>query len=134
MYERPLLVLACVVLLAGCGGEPEAERFDVKGTVTFDGQPVAYGTMTFIPKQGDRGGASGNATIENGSFDTSKRGEGVIGGLHRVIVSGFDGKADPDAELPHGQPLFADYETEQEFPAVGEVEVHEVNFDVPNPE
>ena len=42
--------LLCLVLAAGCGGpDPRSRSFEVTGTVTLDGQPVAAGKMTLIP-------------------------------------------------------------------------------------
>lgn len=65
--------------------------------------------------QGNRGPA-GYATIENGRYNTARSGRGVVGGPHRVIISGFDGMADPSGELPHGAPLFPDYHTTSDLP------------------
>jgi hypothetical protein len=60
----PALVL---VLLAGCGGGNTAT---LTGEVTYDGQPVAEGYVTFLPADGQgpaAGGriANGRYTVEN---------------------------------------------------------------------
>lgn len=41
------LAVLCVVLLSGCGKESR-----VTGEVTYDGAPVAKGTITFLPADG----------------------------------------------------------------------------------
>ncbi len=61
-----LLGLTCTtaVLLAGCGGEPSTA--EVSGTVTFDGQPLAEGQISFVPVAG--GGKGGGGAITGGSY------------------------------------------------------------------
>jgi hypothetical protein len=48
--------------LMGCGDD----KGTVQGTVTFDGQPVADGTVTFVKSEG--GVAREGAVIKDGSF------------------------------------------------------------------
>lgn len=65
-----MLRIASAALLAltlGCGGgEP---RGDVDGTVTFDGQPVAAGMVSFEPV--DATGPARNVPIRDGSYRAS---------------------------------------------------------------
>ncbi len=106
-----------LLLAAGCG-RGGVERYDVSGTVTFDGQPVPLGQIMFQPdgSKGNRGPA-GVAKIENGHFDTSPTDKGTVGGPHVVIISGYDGKnIDIDAEMPAGSSLFPDYRTTADLP------------------
>ena len=49
--SAPLLLLL-MVLVAGCGPSGP-QRYPVSGTVTFDGQPVADGFITFTPEGDD---------------------------------------------------------------------------------
>jgi hypothetical protein len=59
------LVIACV-LLAGCEGSKFA---DVAGTVTLDGEPIADGSITFIPSDGQTPTAGGK--IKDGKYAAS---------------------------------------------------------------
>lgn len=122
----PLVILPMV----GCGdGAAGVPRYDVAGTVTFNGQPVPQGTIQFRPdaSQGNSGPA-GDAEIVDGRYDTASVGNGTVGGPHEVIITGFDGKADPDQELPLGMPLFSDYSTKADMPKTAG---GTVDFEVP---
>jgi len=119
---------AVIVLAAGCGGGEEGPpRFNIAGTVTHKGNPVPHGFIQFRP-DGSKGnsGPAGSATIVDGKFDTSTSGQGTIGGPHNVVVSGFDGQADLDNELPFGKQLFADHKSELDLPK----EAHQFDFKV----
>lgn len=127
----PIVVLVTVVLplLGGCGGQgDDVVRFDVAGTVSHGGQPVPAGYVQFMPDstQGNSG-PSGGAPIEGGKFDTSLSGQGVVGGAYVVRVSGYDGIAKPENELPFGMPLFPEYSTKVVFPK----STHKIDFNVP---
>lgn len=110
------LVLFSVLAVTGCG-DSDKRAHHVKGKVTFGGNPVAAGSVQFIPAKGNSG-PSGYAEIVNGEFDTSKSGnKGTVGGKHMVVIQAFDGKADPQAELPMGKRLREEYRTIYEIPA-----------------
>ena len=105
-----LLALSAVILAAGCGtGGPREHH--VSGQVTFRDNPVPAGVIRFLPDtaQGNQGPA-GYAPIENGRYDTARSGRGTVGGPHTVVISGYDGQADPSQERPHGAPLFREYQ------------------------
>ena len=118
-------------LLAGCGGKTNdgPARFQVSGEVTYDGQPVPKGDIFFEP-DGSKGnsGPQSRATIQDGQFETEP-GKGMIGGPHKVRITGTDGKpANVEGEeLPGGLPLFPPYETQIDFPQ----EDTEQSFNVP---
>jgi hypothetical protein len=57
--RRALLPLAGVFLLA-CGCGPGDNTAEVSGTVTYDGVPVANGSITFTPADGLSPTAGGN--------------------------------------------------------------------------
>lgn len=107
-----------VALLTGCGGSEGPERFDVAGEVTFDGQPVPAGDVTFEPDptQGNEG-PQGFALIRDGRYDTaSESGRGVIGGPHTVRVTGWEEVPAPPDPDNYGAPptvpaLFPEYTT-----------------------
>lgn len=101
-----VLALSAVLVLAGCGqqGPP---RYRISGRVTYGGQPIPGGSVTFIPTAGNTGPAT-SVTITNGQYDTALQETGHIGGSHLVKITGLDGKSDD--LFPLGQPLFPDYE------------------------
>jgi hypothetical protein len=84
-------LLAC----GGCesgDGPHVAPTVPVKGTVTFKGQPVTQGTITFEPEDIGR---EAHATIQpDGTFvlSTFKEGDGAVPGLHRVAITGSVGR------------------------------------------
>lgn len=124
-----LPTLACVFLsVTGCGGGAEGPpRYNIAGTVTHKGVPVPQGFIQFQP-DGSKGnsGPAGSATIVDGKFDTATSGQGTIGGPHTVVISGFDGQADIENELPFGKPMFADHKSEMDLPK----ENHQYDFKV----
>jgi hypothetical protein len=102
----------------GCGGSDGPPRYDVHGSVTYDGQPVPKGFITILPDSAKGNeGPGGGAAIENGTYRTEP-GKGVIGGPHTVRIVGYDGvpTSMEGEQLPDGQPLFAPYETTIDFP------------------
>lgn len=117
MLRNPLFAILTLLLLIshGCGGG--VNRKDVSGEANFDGKPIVYGTVQFIPKGSDAGQSpSGTAIIENGSFDTSKGGQGLLPGLHQIKVTAYPSKPivseDETAETEEVAPLFVDYSYE----------------------
>jgi hypothetical protein len=107
------LFLAAAVALAGCGGDEK--RYDVTGTVTFDGKPVPKGLIFFDPDPARGGGGSqGFANIWDGKYTTADKGKGVRGGAYIVRISGFDGKEAPEA--PFGTFLFPEHQEAKELP------------------
>lgn len=116
------LAIASLVVMAfasGCGGDGGVPRYDISGTATFDGKPIPQGVIQFLPDaaKGNKGPAT-NANIVDGTYDTSASGKAPIGGEHIVIISGFDGNARPDEELPYGLPLFSEFRTAADLPKV----------------
>jgi hypothetical protein len=99
------LCLPALVVLAGCGGKGDAPRFDLSGTVTYDGKPVPAGYIVFEPETaaGNSGPAS-QADIHDGKYSTLP-GHGTIGGPHVVRIFGFDGRPYKAGEGPQGHPM-----------------------------
>lgn len=114
-------VLAIVaVTCAGCG---KRDRFDVIGQVTFDGEPVPAGTLTFIPVGNEPAGrVAGFAPIRAGRFAT-REGRSPGSGPHRVMVNGCDGVpyesrlGDAVDHHPMGKDLFTSHVVEVDLPA-----------------
>ncbi|HEY1067555.1 MAG TPA: hypothetical protein VGE52_15640 [Pirellulales bacterium] len=84
--RRGALALAASLFLAGCSGEV---TYPVSGVVTYDGQPLANGNITFLPADG-RGAVDG-APIVNGKYEMR------IGhpGEKFVMVEAVDATAGP---------------------------------------
>lgn len=99
------------IALAGCS-ESGPNRIDVAGNVTWKGQPIPSGYMTFSPdvKQGNSG-PQGVAWIKAGRFDTRfEKGRGASLGPQVTHIYGYDG-VNPSEEHPWGSPLFLRHET-----------------------
>jgi hypothetical protein len=123
--------LLITVALVGCGsGAPEFHQ--LKGNVTFDGKPVVYGTIEFIPDaaKGHQGPA-GNADIVDGVYDTTVAGgKGLSKGPHIARVTLFAEKlppANPDETVVTKSPA----PIAVGFPVDVNVDGPELNIDVP---
>jgi hypothetical protein len=86
--------LGCIIIfffLVVIGCNPSGlKRYQVSGTITFDGQPVTEGEIRFSPDSAKGNtGPQGYAAIENGKFTTPK-GIGVIPGPMYATVTVFD--------------------------------------------
>ncbi len=94
-----LSLLALSSLLQGCGsGAPEFHQ--LAGQATFDGQPIVYGTIEFIP-DGAKGhqGPAGSADIVDGAYDTAAAGgQGLSKGPHIARITIFPEKLPPTNE------------------------------------
>ncbi|MEW4564447.1 hypothetical protein AB1K70_18045 [Bremerella sp. JC770] len=102
------------VLSIGCGLNADGpSRYEVSGTVTFDGQPLPYGEITFAP-DGSRGNQGPGAVvpIENGVYHVDAK-KGVIGGPHVVSITGYSASPTSGAVVAASQSqpkrLFATY-------------------------
>jgi hypothetical protein len=85
---------AVLALAAGCSSRPEMAQ--LSGKVTFKGQPVPAGWISFTPEAGK--GSVRVCQIRDGVYDSSKEGEGQPGihpGKNLVRIAGFDGKKVP---------------------------------------
>lgn len=126
----PVLTVASILLGgAGCSrvtkGPP---RHTVQGRVTFRGEPVPVGRISFEPDTAAGiDGPPGVAEIVNGRYETDRR-FGAITGRHVVRIEGYEAPGPeplgPDDAL---KPLFREYQTTVELPA----EPSTQDFDVP---
>lgn len=102
-----LALLICPLTLTGCSDKPKMAK--VKGTVTLDGKPLPFGTVTFEAK----GLRSATGKIVNGEITevtTYDPGDGAPVGSHRIAVTANaePGSAvqanpgDPPAKAPKG--------------------------------
>lgn len=82
---RSFFPAAACVFIAGCGtaayeGPP---RFAVSGKVTFNGEPVHGGTISFVPENDKNRPAGG--PIENGAYSVPEE-KGPNAGKYRVLI------------------------------------------------
>ncbi len=76
--------LGWAVLLSGCGGSPY-RTVPVGGTVTYQGQPVTSGTVTFVPDK--PGPAASGAIRPDGTYALSTDGvPGAVPGRYTVMI------------------------------------------------
>jgi hypothetical protein len=101
-----------IAAIAGCSGDTGPRRYRVQGTVTYDGQPLHFGRISFVPDaaKGTKG-PPGYALVREGRFDTNAvNGKGTVPGAIRVLITGYDYSAPEDEE---GRPnLFTDHAIE----------------------
>lgn len=90
-----LLLFGALLVVVGCG----SSHLKVEGTVTFDGQPVQEGSISFEPKDGQ--GRDFGAKIEGGHYSINSP-PGVAAGEMVVRIRAFrkTGKKIP-AGPPH---------------------------------
>jgi hypothetical protein len=128
---RDLLALLFVLVVCGCGSSDGPQRLLVSGTVTFRGQPVPRGVISFTPdaRRGNRG-PQGIASIVDGKFTTDGNGKGSVSGPQIVEIRGSGPAASGGDVRPNssGERLFPPYTTEIE---VGEGD-STFNFEVPD--
>jgi hypothetical protein len=74
------------LVLAGCSQRDYtgARRFALTGKVTYDGQPVDWGSISFLPKAGGEQRVSGGL-IENGTYTVPEE-QGANAGEYRVEI------------------------------------------------
>jgi hypothetical protein len=77
--------LGLCALLAGCGGSKYSgeKRYPLAGEVTFEGEPIDLGSISFIP-EGDNGRPSGGV-ITDGKYAVPEE-NGANAGTHRVQI------------------------------------------------
>ena len=92
--KRRLLGGAALFALAvGCSAKQEMAQ--LSGKVTFKGQPVPAGWISFTPEAGK--GSVRVCQIKDGVYDSSKEGDpaGIHLGKNLVKIAGFNGKKEP---------------------------------------
>jgi hypothetical protein len=127
---RPCGIASGALLIAfcftGCGGETGPPRYEVSGKVTFGGQPVPNGSITFAPD-----GAAGNkgpltATVVKDGVYKTESGKGAIAGdtIITILPPAASSETPPDQVKGQFQP----FEARVKLPK--EKSVHD--FDIPS--
>jgi len=94
-------MLSCCLL--GCSNQGKVQ---LQGEATYDGAPIAIGTITFTPVAD---GFRAIQTITDGKFDIAAK-NGVAPGEYNILVEGYE-------EIPEDDPdqvakkAFPDYQT-----------------------
>ena len=95
--EPPVLIqwitltacLVCLAILAGCGS-PEPERAVISGQVSYQGKPVEFGDIVFVPSGETAKEWEGfycQGSIKEGRYTIDEHGPVV--GLNRVEIHGY---------------------------------------------
>jgi hypothetical protein len=97
----PGFLTAALALVAGCGSSTGLNLGRVQGKVTFKGEPIKYGTVSFVPDtaKGTNGPIAMGNIKEDGTFvlSTSDAGDGAVVGHHKISVVGLDPTPVPGA-------------------------------------
>lgn len=94
------LFVVCVALAAvGCGGEGGAKTFAVSGAVTFNGQPVPDGQITF---RDTKAGKAFTGPIKDGKYDVKAEAGDMWVEIvaSRVVPGKVDSKTNPGIDEP----------------------------------
>src|SRR5260370_21472479 len=86
-----LVLVLFSVTFAGCG--PENKRWAVSGTVTFRGEALETGSISFLTAAGPAGGA----LIRDGKFELPAE-QGLEPGKYKVTISSPKGVGERTAE------------------------------------
>jgi hypothetical protein len=92
-----------MLIACGCSNQGKTQ---LQGEVTYGGQPVALGTITFTPKAD---GFRAIQTIKDGKFDISAK-NGVQPGEYNVLVEGYEEVPEDDPDQV-AKKAFPDYST-----------------------
>ncbi len=100
-FRIGLIVLLCACLvLAGCGQKYSGDkRFPLSGKVTFNGEPVDLGSISFIPLETSHRVSGG--TITEGAYSVPEA-HGANAGKHRVEIR-WQKKTGKKITQPYGE-------------------------------
>jgi hypothetical protein len=89
-----LLLCALCLLPTGCGSSKFPKTVPVSGRVTFQGKPLAGGTVAFLPVNGSEGQSSRPVAGEigpDGGYQLSsfRKGDGAMPGQYHVTVESY---------------------------------------------
>ena len=96
-----VIVAGTLAVLATACAESGPQMARVQGTVTYKGQPLKVGTVSFVPNNPAQPGASSRIGPD-GTYELQTRepGDGARLGEYRVIVSGVDPKILDNIKAP----------------------------------
>jgi hypothetical protein len=101
--------------LAGCGPGHGMTLGRVQGKVTYKGEPLKYGTVSFVPdaSKGNSGPIATGSIKEDGTYilSTDEGGDGALVGHHKISIIGLD----PAPINPNDKPMPTPQESPLEF-------------------
>ena len=81
--------------MVGCDSKPKLT--EISGTVTFKGQPIPAGDVSFTPEVSVTGGQLQMYMVKDGKYDSAQTPEsGLLPGKYKVRINGYDGKQIPN--------------------------------------
>lgn len=83
-----IALMGCVVIALGGGCSQKDAKFEIRGRVSFEGEPISDGKILFMPKDESRPQAI--SKIANGEYVTASPGGVYVGG-YNVQVFGYRG-------------------------------------------
>ncbi len=90
-----LSVLLLLLVMVGCDSKPKLT--EISGTVTFKGQPIPAGDVSFTPEVSVTGGQLQMYMVKDGKYDSAQTPEsGLLPGKYKVRINGYDGKQIPN--------------------------------------
>jgi hypothetical protein len=93
-WYAPGHLIAALALLSGCGSSTGLNLGRVRGKVTYKGEPIKYGTVSFVPDstKGTSGPIAMGNIKDDGSYviSTSDAADGAVVGHHKISVVGLD--------------------------------------------
>jgi hypothetical protein len=87
-----LAPLAALLFLAGCGSKSGLDTVPIKGEVTYNGKPLADGTVVYLPEQGSSGRQAMAPIQSDGSFSltTQTANDGVMKGKYQIVIFAYE--------------------------------------------
>ena len=104
------LVGLVVLTLPGCGPGSGGLAV-VKGKISYKGKPLPYGTVNFLPSDGNKPMASGeiqsDGSYELKTFVSNKPSNGAVVGQHKVVIVAIQDQATllPEQRSPLSEPI-----------------------------
>jgi len=94
--------LAIMMLTSGCGEDDGLPRQAVSGAVTFDGKPLATGSIQFQPDgSADQGAVGAGAVIQDGRYAVDQA-KGLTPGSYKVVILSHDSTIQIEEDAPGG--------------------------------
>ncbi len=102
MCFRYLVCMLFLASIAGCGGDSGPSKSAIKGKVTYNGEPIAEGDISFSPTV-NADGIPTATPIRNGNYETDSR-FGIAAGTYKVSIVAYKKKDNVKNELGEARP------------------------------
>lgn len=80
------LAIPALLAMSGCGDDGIATRYAVTGKVTYNGEAVKKGKISFVPEEADGRGATGDIVDGSYSLTTQNPDDGALPGKYKVVI------------------------------------------------